>query len=294
MPNRSIGDGRVFRALSAWGVPGTQRLFRTLSPPPTKRTPFTTKVLGLEYSGDLSEQIDWCIFHFGSYSPAELDFLHRASKVASNTRHSPVTFFDIGANVGQHSLYMSSKVDRIYAFEPARKSADQFVLNVHNNNLKNISLHRVALGNTDEEAMLGSGLPGNSGSRSLNWTLPDADGEVVAVKDAASFFAAQKLPQIDILKLDVEGHESKVIESLGSRLRQDRPIILMELLGDDAKGGFASVDHLRGALYPDHQLHSLAKIRHRNAIHGSHQLVDFDWDMSALVVIPKEIAHNFL
>lgn len=98
-----------------------------------------------------------------------------------------MNFADIGANVGQHSLFMSQFANRIFAFEPNDAVADQFERNIRINNISNIALHRVALGDLDGQANLGSGLPGNDGSRSLNWTLDSSLELQVAVRHAGRY-----------------------------------------------------------------------------------------------------------
>src|SRR4051812_25324167 len=96
---------RLLRAIGHTGLPGRHRLVRYLAPPRdgTQR-PFTVRAHGLTYSGDLSEFIDWNICYFGSYAMAELRFLAACAQLlARRERH--VNFFDIGANVGEHSLF---------------------------------------------------------------------------------------------------------------------------------------------------------------------------------------------
>ena len=150
-----------------------------------------------------------------------------------------------------------------------------------------MQLFEVALADVDAQTSLGSGFDGNSGSRSLTWTLPGKPTEIVDVRRADRFFTDQSLPPIDILKLDVEGYERKVLTCLGERLRRDRPMILMELIGTLDKSGFSCEAELRSVLYPDHALFSLEHLGR------GFRLVPFDWSKESAVVIPAEHKRSF-
>lgn len=194
---------------------------------------------------------------------------------------------DIGANVGQHSLAMASRYDRILAFEPSAEVSERLEANIKRNTINNIELYGVALGEKDETAILGSGLIGNDGSRSLNWTLDG--GDEVIVRHAGDFLSSVSPPlfQIDVIKLDVEGHERAVLTALRSLLTRDRPIILFELVGTKSKGGFDDLGLLESTLYQDHCLFALEG---RKRAH----LVPFDWQRhEEAVCLPIELASEF-
>ena len=260
-------------------------LFRSgvLSKP--KNLDYTVKWEGLTYSGSLRFLIDRHIYYAGGYSMHEIDFLRQASDIIRQNKGS-VLMLDIGANVGQHSLALHSYVDRIIAFEPNPAPAERLRLNILRNAIKNIELHEVALGDVDELAVLGSGLEGNDGSRSLNWSTNHSSDISVQVKATGSYLA-ELIPgdtAIDLVKIDVEGHEAKILSSLSARLARDRPIIMFELVGKEVKGGFASEAELRSTLYPDHRLFGLESVRGTS-------LSLFDWlRHEEAICIPEELA----
>src|SRR5262249_5355614 len=157
----------------------------------------------------------------------------------------------------------------------------RFRLNISINSLHNVFLHPIALADTDSEAILGSGFAGDSGSRSLNWSLPEGATEKVQVRDADTYFRQHCLPHMHLLTIDVEGHEKKVLRGLTHRLRADRPVIVMELVGTkESKGGFGSEHELRSTLYPEHELASLVERW------GRCRLTTFDWNCETAVVMP--------
>ena len=247
---------------------------------------FSVTFHGLKYNGRMDQAIDRHIFYFGAYAPAELDFLSVAARVLRKERGT-VTFVDVGANVGQHSLFMSQHADRIVAFEPNAVAADQFERNLRLNGVRNTQVIRCALGDVDAVGTLGSGFEGNHGSRSLLWSLDQSKDTVVSVREAGATLAKTGIGRLDLLKLDVEGYERKVLVGLGDALQRDRPIILFELIGSDTKGGFTSEDDLRSVLYPDHCLFTL---RGRKKA----RLATFDWSGEEAVCIPRELRDQFV
>jgi FkbM family methyltransferase len=275
------------RALGHSGLPGIQSLLWRLGVYSGKKdAPFEIAWKGLLYRGNRRFWIDRYIFFQGAYAPAELDFLEKAASVLRLERAS-LTMLDIGANVGQHSLAMARRYDRILAFEPSASVSARLKGNIKHNSLSNIEVFDVALGDKNEAAILGSGLDGNDGSRSLNWSL--GGGDEVIVRHAGEFLSSivPPVPRFDVIKLDVEGHEKAVLTAMHSRIIQDRPIILFELVGSESKGGFENLGQLAALLYPDHLLFALTGRKQA-------RLVPFDWEQhEEAVCLPVELAAHF-
>ncbi len=278
---------RLLRACGHLPVPGIRGViwrvhaFLRLS----RSAQFQTKFVGLNYQGRLDDLIDWHVFFFGSYCPAELDFLAAAARVMGGAAGG-TTYVDIGANVGHHALFMSRRASQVIAFEPAVSARKRFEANVGLNRIDNLRLFPVALADRDGEAQLGSGFDGNSGSRSLCWTLDRNKDESVTLRRGDDLFRHEKLSRIDILKLDVEGYEKSVLVGLRDTLLKDRPIILIELIGDSSKGGFRDESDLRNTLYPAHALFTLSGTRRA-------RLSSFDWGAEAAVCLPQEREQAF-
>jgi FkbM family methyltransferase len=246
---------------------------------------FECKFDGLSYSGRLDQRIDQHIFYFGAYSANELSFLAYAARALA-ARRQGVSFVDIGANVGQHSLFMARRVAKVLAFEPGLEAAVQFQENLNSNGVENVTLVRCALGHEPGIAELGSGLPGNNGSRSLNWSLDPTMNSMVTVLRADEAIRDSGIGRVDIVKMDVEGHEKKVLTGMVQTLLTDRPVILFELVGGESKGGFHTENELRQFFYPDHILYALGGGK-------APKLLPFSWACDEAVCIPVELAGAF-
>jgi FkbM family methyltransferase len=284
---------RILRVVGQLPIPNMKSIYRRIGVlRDTTARHFTVRLGELKYKGCLDQHVDRHIYYLGAYSPAELDFLGRAAAILRN-QQSTLTFVDIGANVGQHSLFMACRADRIVAFEPNGEVADQLEANLRLNGLNNVEVLRYALGREEETGELGSGHDGNSGSRSLLWSLDKTKNTTVQIRQADRAMTELSVKRVDLIKIDVEGYEKNVLAGLVETLRRDRPVILFELgpkakiFGSaDVKGGFRSETELRAALYDDHCLFTLVGARKAS-------LAAFDWGCDEAVCMPRQLAKLF-
>jgi FkbM family methyltransferase len=213
-------------------IPGGQgRIVRFLADyHKCKPYPFEVDFFGLRYRGDLSEYIDWSVFMYGSYEYAVLSLLQELCRDIRRQRPT-ITFYDVGANVGQHSLFMSRLADQVIAFEPCAPIRNSFQDKIVLNAIENVKILPFGLGAVDEEKHYYPGAGGNSGLGTLlnHRGTNVADAVQVEVRNGDRLLAEHGFPSMDILKIDVEGFEPFVLRGLAERIRADRPVIIMEL-----------------------------------------------------------------
>lgn len=131
----------------------------------------------------------------------------------------PHTIIDIGAHAGAATVYFKSHYPkaRVFAFEPSRESYEHLCANTRE--LDFVQLRRAALGAEDGEARLFSGQY-SSMQHSL---VPNAentdDFEWVPVLAARAAIESLGAPAYSILKIDTEGCELEILESLGDLLQ---------------------------------------------------------------------------
>jgi FkbM family methyltransferase len=266
---------------------GKIRLLHMLaSPEKLASQRFTTGFFGLRYSGDVSNWIDWNVYFAGAYEPEFLKLL--ADMVAALRRRGrTVHYVDVGANVGHHALFMSRLADRVTAFEPFPRVADEIRTKIAENGLTNLQLFPVALGDADGELAIQLLDDANLGTATLTADRVGRTGRTAVgtaqVRAGDAFFESNALPPIDILKVDVEGFEAAVFGGLRARILADRPIILTEISGPD-HSGFGSPGAFRAALYPDHRLYSVRPRR------GRYELEPFDLGGEEVLCVPEEFA----
>jgi FkbM family methyltransferase len=133
---------------------------------------------------------------------------------------SPKLIFDVGANVGQSAeLFLSAFPEaRIQCFEPAEGTfaalSERFGADPR------VSLNRLALDDRDHEVRFLS-RPGSAGNRILAED-EGGRGERVPAMRADAFCAARRIEEIDIVKIDTEGNDLRVLVGFAEHLQTRR------------------------------------------------------------------------
>jgi FkbM family methyltransferase len=124
------------------------------------------------------------------------------------------TIVDAGANVGAATVYFAHHHPSatVHAVEPAAAALDYLERNVAG--LPNVRVHPLGLADADADGVLFHH-PTDLGQSSLVDAGDGAGSEAVTIRAAGPWAAAQGIDAIDILKVDVEGVEVAVLESLG-------------------------------------------------------------------------------
>jgi FkbM family methyltransferase len=125
--------------------------------------------------------------------------------------------FDVGANVGVFSIYASLiKNTNIVAFEPHPSNFEKLCHNVNQNEIRTINCLNYALGKENEERyMIEGNIPG--GHKIANEkSSSNIENEGIKVKSLTleSIMTELNISKIDFLKLDCEGAEGEIINSL--------------------------------------------------------------------------------
>jgi FkbM family methyltransferase len=138
---------------------------------------------------------------------------------------------DVGANIGLFAVYTKLKhPDSIlHCYEPAPNTLPLFEANTRA--FSGITMHPYGLFNRDQDGTLY--LHGaNSGQSSIHRPPGLSEAASITLRDAGEEWDRLGWDHVDILKIDTEGCEVAILESLGPRL--DRvDYVLLEHHGDD-------------------------------------------------------------
>ena len=187
-----------------------------------KSTIKNCNVLGMKYKLLLDPEngyIDNLIYVFGNYELETLSFFKKKIKKGN-------VFVDVGANIGQHSIFVSKVVgDRglVISFEPITKLYLQFLKSIEINNLKNIKSHNFACGDINEDSQI-SICKNNAGASSILIKNKNQEIQKIKIRKLDDFIKSK----VDFIKIDVEGYEPQVIFGAKNIIKKYKPKILLE------------------------------------------------------------------
>ena len=159
--------------------------------------------------------------------------------------------FDVGAHIGESVVYFNKIFHNplIYSFEPSPKS---FEILKNNNYINNICFNYAIsniTGNTvfyeNEISHTNSLIKINSSSLDSIKKQKTINSEInIKAKRLDDFIIEQKINNIDLLKVDVQGAESLVFEGGQNTLNKTKVVIVENCFFDyyENKGGFFDIE----------------------------------------------------
>ena len=143
---------------------------------------------------------------------------------------------DVGANIGNHSVFFSKFFKKVYSFEPNPKTFK--LLEINSKLSKNIYVKKMGLSNKQVISNLlenksnigGSKLTNKKSEKTIDIKLTTLDQEINIIKE-----------KINLLKIDVEGHEFEVIQGSKDTIKKFRPIIIFEQQLNDFPDNFRKI-----------------------------------------------------
>lgn len=165
---------------------------------------------------------------YGLYEKNEFKFLMKELK-------SSDICIDIGANIGAYSLFFAKNCRKVISFEPISFNCKLLELSANLNFLENIKLKNVSISDFDGECeFLVANETGLSGIISedihkhknyLKKTYNDFIKKIIITKSKT--LDSFKFKKVDVIKIDVEGAELKVIKGAFQTLLRCKPRLLM-------------------------------------------------------------------
>jgi FkbM family methyltransferase len=180
--------------------------------------------------------------------------------VASVGAQANTTFYDIGANIGYYSFLFAASGYRVVAFEPEMENVTLFraslCLNERTGISQRITLLDYALAGESSHncTLVGRVIPR---SRKYLHSIPrlicdqkfkcNPNKDLICQRIVPVTTLPQtinrpspKLPLPDIIKLDTEGHEFSILESIFAPSSSDRPLIKPKIIQYENKNGRAA------------------------------------------------------
>lgn len=157
----------------------------------------------------------------------ESDFLDHICSIKNGIVNKAIhngLVLDIGANIGNHTIFfLAQEARKVISFEPVKDTFDILKKNIEINNFQNkVDLFNAGVGQTKGKAILKYYNSKNIGMSQLS---SDQNGDIPIV----SIDELNIDEKINFIKIDVEGFEADVIKGMTETLKQNKPLIMIEI-----------------------------------------------------------------
>jgi FkbM family methyltransferase len=201
---------------------------------------------GITWDLDLTEGIDFSIYLLGAFERSTVHALQKLAVPGS-------VIFDIGANIGAHTLGLARSAGpsgRVFAIEPSDFAFAKLKRNLAlNPELESrTKAHQVLLA-AETEAPLPPAIYASWPLVAKEDVHPKLRGRLSATSNAHvdtldAFVERQRIDRLDLMKIDVDGHEYPVLKGGANTLARFRPTLLMEMspyVQDEQSHGFPAL-----------------------------------------------------
>jgi len=136
-----------------------------------------------------------------------------------------MTIIDVGAHVGYYSLQAARQVGsagRVISFEPEPSNYELLTQNIELNGYSHVKAINKAVSSTVGTTTLYITALDNGRNSMYHHGLPESGSVSVETTTLDSFLESEEWPRVDLVKIDVEGAEVKVLDGM-VRLMTDYP-----------------------------------------------------------------------
>lgn len=188
---------------------------------------FSANLRGQTLTGRLENAQDYSIYFYGAYEPFELDLIELLTERIANS-----VCFDVGCNMGQHTLVMAKRASKVFAFDPLDAVRVIAERRIAENSLSNTTFFAFGLGNEDRsrEFYFDSSSVNNATGSFIKGHDPAGKsvGEL-QIRIGDDVADSLQLDRLDLVKIDVEGFEGSVISGLVRTLERHSPFVMFEV-----------------------------------------------------------------
>jgi len=207
------------------------------------------RINGVVFELDLGELIDHSLYWKGYFEKATHERLRSLCQPGWHV-------LDIGANIGAHALFIAKAVGhrgRVDCFEPATYAYRKLVRNAELNDLPQLRVWHLGLSDhegRDIEVEIGASWPLDKTKATGSAAIPN----VRMMKDRIDLVrlddhVAEHGPErIDLIKIDIDGNEVRMMRGAMKTLERFRPIILFEAIDRPLRANGSSLEEYLGML----------------------------------------------
>lgn len=198
----------------------------------------TISKYGLILINRFDQNIGREIISFGYWAHSEIELFKRIAQFLIS-RHGSIVFYDVGANIGTHSLALAvafrGKI-KIRAFEPQQAIFQLLCGTLAINNVEDVECHPVVVNSRDGDAMRVQMPDYHSANNfgGFEFLQPkNSDNQEMKKSDKLSSVSTVSLDsfneEVHLIKIDVEGMEDEVLRGAIKTISKYRPICYVEI-----------------------------------------------------------------
>ncbi|MGB4107261.1 MAG: FkbM family methyltransferase [Alphaproteobacteria bacterium] len=186
---------------------------------------FAIEIFGQDYHGTTNTHLDCKVYRYGMHEASTIRLIRKLLQHCKKNGREAV-YVDIGANTGLHMLAVAGVSDIAHGFEPWEKVRLHAERNIAVNNL--LHLHLYPFGLSEKDAELPFRLPKGDNLGTGMFLKEGAKADIAfEVREGDRFFMEKDIRPA-VIKIDVEGHEKKVLKGLSSTIKKYRPFVIFE------------------------------------------------------------------
>lgn len=167
--------------------------------------------------------LDQCIINNGIFEESLTELVKQIIKEGD-------IVFDVGANIGYYSVLFSRLIGnrgKVFCFEPTKYYGEVLNRNLKANKTSNVKVFNVGLSNKKQKLEIQIG---NSSASFHNPVgSPLETKELVNLISLDEFIEEHTPQKIDLIKVDIDGHEPIFFEGAWNTLSKYNPIIILEV-----------------------------------------------------------------
>jgi len=217
-----------------WGIDASDRLqhgrferWPTLEAPLLMR--WLADLLVVIYPGN---ELSRVLYLTGNFEPNEMSWL-------TQSLLDGMTLVDVGAHMGMYTLVGSRLVGpsgTVVAIEPSSREFQRLAAHVAINGLDNVRCLNEGVSDIAGEGLLTIAWEWNSGHNTLgSFTNPEVQSiktERIRMRTVDEIVTTEGLARVDVVKIDAEGHETRVLAGARATLQRFKPRLLLEVFGE--------------------------------------------------------------
>lgn len=170
------------------------------------------------------------INNFGIYEENLLNAIMSFLKDMVNLKKFDL-ILDVGANIGNHSLYFSNFSKQVFSYEPNPNTFE--LLKFNTKNLSNINIYNIGISNKNENKFLNES-NFNIGDSAI--VSSDEKEDIEKNNKTLHEISSMKLDdlehlsdeKISMIKIDVEQHEYEVMDGASKLIDKNQPVLIFE------------------------------------------------------------------